>query len=130
MRDPPIACIQEDAHQIYAQKMEGIHKLQEEANIMETTVLHAEDSGDDPYVIHMYHLSDQEDTLFGDFFYPTPFTDKEIMDESVPMTYEVSQAERRISEKCFDQLRPYFLFTHKRINRHLTRPPEDKSFTL
>ena len=41
---------QEDAHQIYAQKMEGIHELQEEANIMETTVLHAEDSGDDPYV--------------------------------------------------------------------------------
>ena len=30
-KDPPIARIQEDAHQIYAQKMEGIHELQEEA---------------------------------------------------------------------------------------------------
>ena len=45
-KDPPIARIQEDAHRIYAQKMEGIHEPQEEANIMETTVLHAEDSGE------------------------------------------------------------------------------------
>ena len=61
--------------------MEGIHESQEE-----------EDSGDDPYVPPID--SDREDTLFGDFFYPTPpFTDKENLDEAVPMTYEVSRAE-------------------------------------
>ena len=65
-KDPPIARIQEDAHRIYAQKMEGIHELDKEANIMETVVLHAEDSGDDPYVVPPID-SDREDTLFGNF---------------------------------------------------------------
>ena len=64
---------------------------------METTILHAEDSGNDPYVPPID--PDREDTLFGDFFYSTPFTDKENLDEMVPTTYEVSRAERRISEK-------------------------------
>ena len=79
---------------------------------METAVLHAEDRGDDPYIPPVD--TDREDNLFGEFFYPTtPFTDKENLDESVPMTYEVSRAKRRITKKRFEQLRPYFLFTDK-----------------
>ena len=115
-KDPPILRIEEDAHRIYAQKMEGVHKQQEEANTMETTVLHAEDRGDDPYLPPVN--TDREDAMFGEFFYPTPFTDKENLDESVPITYEVSWAERRITEKRFEQLRPYFLFTDKRVIEH------------
>ena len=45
-KDPPVHRIKEDAHRIYAQKMEAV---QEEMNKTEITVLHAEDTGDDPY---------------------------------------------------------------------------------
>ena len=62
--------------------------------------------------------TDREDTTFGEFFYQTPFTDNENLDESVPMTYEVSRAERKITEKRYEQLRPYFLLTDKRVIEH------------
>ena len=49
--------------------------VQEEMNKTEITVLHAEDTGDDPYEPPIDKK--REDTQFGDFFYHTPFTDKE-----------------------------------------------------
>ena len=41
-KDPPIHRIHEDAHRIYAQRLETVH-------VAETTELHAEDRGDVPH---------------------------------------------------------------------------------
>ena len=59
------------------------------------------------------------DNLYGDYLYSTPFTDDEERARAVSVTYEVSRAERKITDKRYDQLRPLFLFTDKRsLNIH------------
>ena len=59
-----------------------------------------------------------EDAEFGDFLYHTPFTDREDIIGNVPVTYSVNRAERQITEKRYSQLRPFFLFTDKRVIEH------------
>ena len=97
--------------------MESVHNDIEKVNRAEVVDLHAEDKGEEPYSppvdVH------RDDNLYGDYLYSTPFTDDEERAGAVSVTYEVSRAERKITDKRYDQLRPLFLFTDKRsLNIH------------
>ena len=90
--------------------------LYRDINRIETIDLHAEDKGEEPYSPPID--KEHEDAEFGDFLYQTPFTDREDIIGNVPVTYSVNRAERQITEKRYSQLRPFFLFTDKRVIEH------------
>ena len=96
--------------------MESVHKEIGEVNRAEVIDLHAEDKGEEPYQPPVD--TTREDAIFGNYLYQTPYTDREDLTEFVPVIYEVSRVERRITDKLYDQLRPLFLFTDKKVIEH------------